>query len=336
MAVWVVCELFPRILASTRCWLWRLGLSKSLLHLLLVPQIDLAFLPRARTVLASVVSEELASALPTRAALRIGLSQPLMAAWLVGVVTMDVVYVAMAGARARSIASRCTPIRCPEIDVAAASLCRHMGLRQMPEIVCSLSVPVPMTLKFASRYVVVVPADLLDPERQNDLMLAMAHELAHIRRKDLTWNWLPSVVRMLFYFNPMAWVASGELAIAQEMACDEMAIGTTGAGAAEYGRLLLAMVTPGSMVGSSCTVAAASAGAPVNAMHRRLVELKRLTEAPAARLSSAALALVIVCTLVMPFRIVETARERAPGLSTYRVEHSDTATRVRYTVLPVE
>jgi hypothetical protein len=39
---------------------------------------------------------------------------------------------------------------------------------------------------------VVVPLELLAPERQSDLELALAHELAHIKRRDLNWNWLPT------------------------------------------------------------------------------------------------------------------------------------------------
>ncbi|MEA4883153.1 MAG: M56 family metallopeptidase [Clostridia bacterium] len=319
--VWTVCRAFPRIPAAARCWLWRLGLAKSLLGLLAIPQIDLALLPRARTVLARVVSDSFAAALPTRSTLIIRLSRPVMALWIVGV-AIGVVRIVIALARARSMARRCVSVRYEELDAAMTWLCRGMGLSRRPEVVAADWASVPMILRSASGRVVVVPVELLAPARREDLLLALAHELAHIKRNDLTWNWLPTAGKVLFFLNPLVWAAGQELGIAQEMACDELAIRATGAGVARYGKLLLTMIRPRCEVSPRWAVAMASAGASAKLMRRRLIELKRLGDAPVGRLVAAVLTLVLVCMLVAPFRIVEAPRDGAlrPVVSGMKVE----------------
>ena len=124
-AVWVLCRAFPRIPASARCWLWRLGLLKPFLQLLAAPQIDLAWLPRARTVLANVVSRRFAADLPTRCDLLIGLSRPMMALWIVGAAAVAASILA-ALSRSRSIAARCAPVRDGGLDEVVIYLCRNI------------------------------------------------------------------------------------------------------------------------------------------------------------------------------------------------------------------
>ena len=322
-AVCVLCRAFPRIRANTRCWLWRLGLLKPFLQLLAAPQIDLAWLPRARTVLARVVSQRFAADLPTRADLLIRLSRPVMALWIVGAAAIAVSILAALG-RSRSIAARCAPVRDAELDEVIVELCRKMGISARPGAVVADWACVPMLLRRSKGYVVVVPSDLLASARRENLRLALAHELAHIKRRDLAWNWLPAAAKAVFFVNPLVWVAGRELGIAQEMACDEMAARASGAGFARYGRLLLTMVRPRRSAEPTWAVAAVSAGASAKVMRRRLIELGHAQDPPAARLGGSVVALLVVCALVMPFQVVEAPRRETPRArgSSIRVEVS--------------
>ena len=166
------------------------------------------------------------------------------AGWLAGLVTLWImgVIVGLVGVvvamRARSMAMRSVPVH--EV-MPSWPLCRRMKIGCQPGLVVA-GWACPDDL--ARRRHVVVPLELLAPERQSDLELALAHELAHIKRRDLNWNWLPTLARVLFFFNPLVWVTGRELGIAQEMACDEMAVHATRAGVARYGRVLLTMIRP--------------------------------------------------------------------------------------------
>ena len=66
----------------------------------------------------------------------------------------------------------------------------------------------------------------LSPE---DLRLALAHEMAHVKRGDLRLALLPAAMQVLFFFHPLVWLASAEWAAAREEACDALALQATGA-----------------------------------------------------------------------------------------------------------
>src|SRR5205823_5399692 len=76
----------------------------------------------------------------------------------------------------------------------------------------------------------------------DELRMALAHELAHVRRSDLWWSLAPHLARWLFFFHPLATLACREWVTAREAACDAASLRATGAPAAEYGRLLLKLV----------------------------------------------------------------------------------------------
>jgi beta-lactamase regulating signal transducer with metallopeptidase domain len=246
-----------------------------------------------------------------------------MALWIVGAAAIAVSILAALG-RSRSIAARCAPVRDAELDEVIVELCRKMGISARPGAVVADWACVPMLLRRSKGYVVVVPSDLLASARRENLRLALAHELAHIKRRDLAWNWLPAAAKAVFFVNPLVWVAGRELGIAQEMACDEMAARASGAGFARYGRLLLTMVRPRRSAEPTWAVAAVSAGASAEVMRRRLIELGHAQDRPAARLGGSVVALLVVCALVMPFQVVEAPRRETPRArgSSIRVEVS--------------
>jgi beta-lactamase regulating signal transducer with metallopeptidase domain len=86
--------------------------------------------------------------------------------------------------------------------------------------------------------VVLCRADMerLTPEELRGLL---AHELAHVRRQDLWTGFLPSLARLLFFFDPLVWLACREYDLAREAACDAEALRVSGMPLAAYGRLLL-------------------------------------------------------------------------------------------------
>jgi beta-lactamase regulating signal transducer with metallopeptidase domain len=87
--------------------------------------------------------------------------------------------------------------------------------------------------------VLVLPESLLNSAGESQLRQIVLHELAHARRHDLVWCWIPHVTRMMYWFHPVAhWVAFRE-ALERELACDEMAMSRSEATAADYARTLV-------------------------------------------------------------------------------------------------
>lgn len=50
------------------------------------------------------------------------------------------------------------------------------------------------------------------------------HELAHVKRQDISLNWLMIVVRAVHWFNPVAWILLRRLRADRELVCDAMAL----------------------------------------------------------------------------------------------------------------
>ena len=72
------------------------------------------------------------------------------------------------------------------------------------------------------------------------LAAVMAHERAHVRRRDPLVQWLALLNRALFWFHPLAWWLERRLTALAEEACDA-AVLEQGYGAAEYAELLIGM-----------------------------------------------------------------------------------------------
>jgi beta-lactamase regulating signal transducer with metallopeptidase domain len=70
------------------------------------------------------------------------------------------------------------------------------------------------------------------------LRAVLAHENAHVRRRDLAVQFLARVNRALFWFHPLAWWLERQLAISSEQACDD-AVVRSGGEPRRYAEILL-------------------------------------------------------------------------------------------------
>jgi len=78
------------------------------------------------------------------------------------------------------------------------------------------------------RPMVLVPASFLSQMPPEVLEGVIAHELAHIVRRDLWVNLFQRVVEALLFYHPAVWWVSGRLRYERELCCDELAVRATG------------------------------------------------------------------------------------------------------------
>jgi beta-lactamase regulating signal transducer with metallopeptidase domain len=78
---------------------------------------------------------------------------------------------------------------------------------------------------------------------ETQLRQVLLHELAHIRRRDLLWGWIPQAARMLWFFHPAVHWAVYRLRLERELACDQLAMTHSGRTAADYAQTLVEVVT---------------------------------------------------------------------------------------------
>jgi beta-lactamase regulating signal transducer with metallopeptidase domain len=109
----------------------------------------------------------------------------------------------------------------PETVRRAAERCRsRLGLGDVL-VRLSTAVASPVTLG-VRRPVILVPADLVPTLAPDELVAALGHEMAHVRRRDFAWNAAAQLAAAPIAFHPAtAWMLRG-IRQARELACDAL------------------------------------------------------------------------------------------------------------------
>jgi probable HAF family extracellular repeat protein len=193
----------------------------------------------------------------------------------------------------------------------AAETARAVGLARAPRVAVSETAPAPFVAGVL-RPTVVLPAALAaDDASPAERRMALAHEMAHLRRGDLWLALVPASARALFFFFPPVHAAVRECAACREEDCDRAALAATGAPAAGYARLLLAMVARQRAAVAPPALGMASPAA-LGQMKRRLRGIQGASLPVPRSAQAAALGLVGVATLgILPWRL--TAYAARPG-----------------------
>lgn len=160
---------------------------------------------------------------------------------------------------------------------------------------------------------VLLPSDASSwPEER--LGLVLAHELAHVERRDSLVQLAASLACALYWFHPLVWLATRQLRIEQEHAADDRVI-ATGAPALCYAENLLALA---GTFGRRPTPLHAPAMLGRSQLERRLVAIVGAGSRGApgrvltCALAAAALAVTIVVAAAAPTPAAEEARDAPP------------------------
>ncbi len=199
-----------------------------------------------------------------------------------------------------------------DLHAQLGTLAGEAGLGIPVRLSCSSRVPVPVALGFGEPEICVPPRALagLTDEQQEGML---AHELAHLARRDPFWLLLGQALSCILFFQPLNWVARRRLREISEMLSDEWAVARTG--------------RPLSLAGCLAEVAGWSVGArtlslPVPGMAdrpsslgrriRRLLDETRSPEKPARRAWLAAAMGVLVIAVAAAAPAISAARPEPP------------------------
>jgi|GEM_PF-3829286 len=107
---------------------------------------------------------------------------------------------------------------CMASDVAELS--ERMGLDKRPEILQSGRIAGPLMTLRKGRPVVLLPKDFLRDYDEDQRRVILAHELTHVKRRDLYVNVICYLVLAAWWWNPFAWWAYWQVGKATESCCD--------------------------------------------------------------------------------------------------------------------
>ena len=116
--------------------------------------------------------------------------------------------------------------------------CEDMGIRRPIELRLSNNVSSPAVCGFF-KPVILMPTILIGKLSPDKLRAVLIHELCHIQRGDSWLNSAQTILQIIYFYNPLVWLANVMVRRIREQAVDEMVLVTLGAGAKNYSNTLI-------------------------------------------------------------------------------------------------
>jgi TonB family protein len=175
-------------------------------------------------------------------------------------------------------------------------------------VAASTEIAGPITLGIR-RPILLLPSELDTNLLGEDLDAALAHEFAHMRRRDFAKNLAYEILSLPIAFHPLLWLTRARIAESRELVCDRMAANAV-AGPQRYARSLLRLATQFSASPNVPTPHAIGIfdAHPFKNFERRVMNLTHNSTQlrGTARVATIALSLVLIggaCTSALAFRM---------------------------------
>ena len=199
----------------------------------------------------------------------------------------------------------------PSCDVisAAERIGKRLGLRRVPDIRMMPVCVSPLVWSLGGRARVLLPAALfarLDAAAREAIL---AHELAHVRRKDHWVRLLEVLITTLFWWHPVVWWAARQLQELEDQCCDTMVLGAAPQAAKSYATALLDTLDFLSDRSVAAPLGATAAKSSAS-LARRITMLKNST--PAMRLTIGRI-LVLAAVVAVPMTLAFGAKPPRKG-----------------------
>lgn len=150
----------------------------------------------------------------------------LVVAWLCGVVLFSVRLIGgwFRAARLSTVQSRQAP---GHWQRTLDRLIGRMGVSVAVRLLVSSLVEVPTVVGWL-RPVILVPVGALIGLPPEHVEALLAHELAHVWRRDYLVNLLQSVAEAVLFYHPAVWWVSNQIRTERELCCDDLAVAASG------------------------------------------------------------------------------------------------------------
>jgi hypothetical protein len=150
----------------------------------------------------------------------------LVGAWLLGAVIALARLGGSVVALRRKLTDRRAVIEDPVLE-SFLTLCRDVDIRRKIRLTASANISSPIALW---RSEIVIPLRAIEELSPAAMRSVLAHEIAHLERRDPHWLALAAAIEALCFFQPLNRLARRGMQDSAELLCDDWAIGRTGDG----------------------------------------------------------------------------------------------------------
>ena len=113
-----------------------------------------------------------------------------------------------------------------ELQARVLQIADRVGVSRPRVQLCAYNRPLALTCGLW-RPTVILSTWMIEHLDQREREAVLAHELAHVARRDYLVIWLATVLRDAFFYLPTSWAAYRQLQIEKEPACDDLAVTAT-------------------------------------------------------------------------------------------------------------
>ena len=233
-----------------------------------------------------------------------------LGAWVL-VATLLVGRIALQHRRAMVLLrSRVTASR-GDLTQAVSQLRRTAGVRRLIRLSVSPSCSVPLAI---GRSEICVPERFLWDLDREEQEAALAHELAHLVRRDPIWNVVTGVIESLFFFQPLNRLATARIRFDAELNADDWAARQLGSGTGlARGLTSIASWVNESRIVARVAVAMTAGGGPLSRRVERLLTGRLTSRKTAIPIVLGSSLLVVAVAAAGP--AVTPARDHVPDFT---------------------
>jgi beta-lactamase regulating signal transducer with metallopeptidase domain len=262
-----------------------------------------------RSTAAEPSSTRAESALPVRSISADTVSSVAAVVWLLGIALLACRVLGGLWL-AYSIAGSAAPVRDEAIAAAVSRLRVELNVGHTVRVLESSQVEAPVVIGWRVPRL-ILPHDATERLSSDMVAALLAHEFAHIRRRDFVVNLAQSAVEVLLFFSPLVIWMSRRIREAREFCCDDVAVVRCG-DPKHYVDALTSLASLGAL--NTARPALGATGPRLITRVRRLLQGEAMPRFQRARIIGlASLFLILVVTGI---QVSAASAARAPRLST--------------------
>jgi len=158
----------------------------------------------------------------------------------------------------------------------------------------------------------LLPAGLIDRIDYRQLRYIFMHELAHLKRHDISIGWLVAICQVIHWFNPLVWLAFWFMRNDRELACDSLALSNIEPDeSSDYGRAIVGLLENFSRRHSMPCLAAVLEDK--SQLKRRITMIAKFKKGSyKLSLTAAALLAILSCVALTDAQETPTTKDKTP------------------------
>ncbi|MCT4584649.1 MAG: M56 family metallopeptidase [Peptostreptococcaceae bacterium] len=98
-----------------------------------------------------------------------------------------------------------------------------MKIKKSIKLIESKNIKIPIVVGLIS-YNIILPKNIVNRFSDKNIEYIILHELSHIKRNDLFINWIILILQLIYWFNPLIWIAFIHMKDDMELACDALVL----------------------------------------------------------------------------------------------------------------